>query len=111
MKGHPVTELYNKIMLAASECDIYDLTKEVQFFIESKILTEERDILLLNLALQVKSNYVLMKEVMMGTSIIVVGNSEDFDPEQMQLDEFHEQEFEDFKDGNVILMENFNKED
>ena len=44
-----------------------------------------------------------------GTTIMVVRNHEDYGPQQMQLDEFAEQEYEEFKDGNIVSMKDFTK--
>ena len=112
MKVTPVLEFYNSIMEAKTEEDIQMLNLEIKAAIISNILTDDRDIMTLNMALQIKSNYFLMKELMLtggGTTIMVVGNPDDFDPEQMQLDEFAEQEYEDFKDGNIVSMKDFTK--
>ena len=47
--------------------------------------------------------------MLMGGATIIMGNLEDFDPEEMQLEEFQQEEFEDFKDGNVVMMKDFKK--
>ena len=113
MKELPVLELYHRIMCAKDESEMYDLQLEVQASVMSKVFTDEKDMMILNLALQVKSNYFLMKELLMsggiGSTMIVVGNMDDFDPEEEQLKEFKEREFDDFKEGNVVLMKDFTK--
>ena len=110
MKITPTLEYYNRIMSASDEDDIVELNMEIQTAVLTEILTDDRDIMMLNMALQIKSNYFLMKDMLLGgnTTIIVTGG-EDFDPEELQLEEFKDQELEDFKDGNVVSLKDFAK--
>ena len=99
-------------MCATDEMEIHSLELEVQAAILSKVLTDEKDMMILNMALQIKSNYFLMKELIIsggGTTMIVVSSMDDFDPEEMQLEEFKEREFEEVKNGNIISMKDFTK--
>jgi len=114
MKEHPVLEFYDRIINAETPEDIYELSMEVKSASLSKILTDDRDIMLLNMALQIKSNFFLMKELAnedRGTTVVIMGNPEDYDPEQVQLDEFKDQEYEDFKGGNIVSMKDFTKKE
>ena len=112
MKISLVTAFYGKIMCSENEGVLAGLNVEIQEMILGGELKEEKDMMILNLALQVKSNFFLMKELMMyggGTTTIIMGGVEDFDPEEMQLEEFQQEEIDDFKDGNVVLMADFKK--
>lgn len=122
MKVHPMLELYGKIIIAENEGVLKDLEIELQNMVLSKLLTDDRDIMTLNLALKMKEYefkiYELEKKEL-GTTVIVVGNPDefmsefgsDFDAEQEQLDSFQQEELEDFKDGNVVSFKNFLKKD
>jgi hypothetical protein len=112
-----ITEiLYNKIMCAEDESDISALNLEIQTSILTGKITESRDMMILNMAIQLKSDHFTMKELLMfgadiSASVIMEDCFEDFDPEAMQLEEMHNEEFEDFKNGNVISMKDFTKKD
>lgn len=112
MKPTPLLIFYNKIMCAKDESDIEDLTMELQAAVITNTITDDSEIMLLNMALQIRSNYFIMKEVILGggnTTVMIMGDVDDFDPEQMQLDDLYDKELDDFKDGNVLTMKDFGK--
>lgn len=104
---------YNKIMYCENEKDLDEIETEVKEAILNKEIIDNKDIVILNLAIQVKNNYFLtnaLSELTGNTIIMIMGSgSEIFDPEEMHLNEFKKQEFEEFKDGNVISINSFNK--
>ena len=82
VKITPTLEYYNRIMSASDEEEIVGLNLEIQSAVLTEILTDDRDIMLLNMALQIKSNYFLTKDMLFGgTTMIVMGDVSDFDPE------------------------------
>ena len=105
-------EFYNRIMEAEDECEIISLNIELQAVIMTEQITDSRDIMILNMALQIKSNFFLIKEMTLfgANTTIIMGNMEDYDPEAMQLEEYQQEEFDDFKDGNVVMMKDFKKD-
>ncbi len=111
---------YNKIMKAKDQDEIDDIEMELELAILSKQITDSKDMMILNLALQVRGNFFTRKEIATnggGTTIMMVGDADmfgdfgDFDPEEAQLEEFKQQEFEEVKDGNVVSMKDFTKKD
>lgn len=114
MKVRPVLEYYSQIMSTETSTSLHQAELDVQSAVLGKILTDDIEIMMLNLAIKFKRNSFLIDELLEtagGTTVVVIGNPDDFDPEQMQLDEFHEEEYEDFKDGNVVSIRDFKKED
>ena len=110
MELSQTVEFYNLIMCAETEGEVVDLTIKVQTAVLDGEIVDEKDIMILNMALQIKTNFFLMREIMlMGGATIIMGSLEDFDPEEMQLEEFQQEELEDFKDGNVVMMKDFKK--
>ena len=105
-----IMQLYTDIMLAESEMDVVRLNIEIQAHITAARISDDMEIMLLNMALQVKSNYFLMREMALNSTMtVIMGDVSEFDPEEMQLEEFRDDEFEDFKDGNVVLLADFKK--
>lgn len=103
-------EFYNKIMDAEAEGEVVDLNIQIQTAVLCGEIVDEKEIMILNMALQIKSNFFLMREMMLTNShTIIMASIEDFDPEEMQLEEFQQEEFDDFKDGNVVMMTDFKK--
>lgn len=116
MKITPVLELYNKIMYAMTESEISDLEMEIQYAVLNESINDDKDIMILNMALQIKSNYFIMKsmlfEGMGGTTVIFSdGNGEDFDPEQIQLDMFQQEEYEELQEKGVLFIKDFDKKE
>ena len=110
MKITPAVELYNRIMDAENEAILYTLNLEIQCAVIRKLITNEIEIMMLNLAYQLKVQNFLVKEFMLsGGGFTVIMADKDFDPEQMQLEEFHENELDDIKDGNVFHIKDFLK--
>ena len=117
MKISLALKLYNKIMCSMTESDISDLDIEIQTAIVNKTITDEKDIMILNMAMQIKSNYFLMKDLLfdgMGRSTTIIisdGNGAEFDPEQMQLDAFQQEEFDEFQEKGVLFIKDFDKKE
>lgn len=117
MKVTPTLELYNKIMHSMTQGEISDLEMEVQCAVINDIITDDKDIMILNMAMQIKSNYFLMKDLLfdgMGKSstiIIMDGNEEEFDPEQIQLDLFKQEEFDELQEKGVLFIKDFDKKE
>ena len=62
----PLLEYYNRIICTKDEAEIHELNIEIQSAIMANIITDSSEIMLLNMALQIKSNFFLMKELMMS---------------------------------------------
>jgi len=113
MEESPLMTFYNQVMFAEDEDVLTEINAEIQSAVGTGELSDNKDIMILDLAVQNRTNYfMIMKtaEIARGeTTIMFMGNPEDFDPEQLQLDELQEKELEDFKDGNVVSMKDFGK--
>lgn len=112
-----ITEiLYNKIMNVEDEADVDEVNAEIQASIMTGEITDSRDMMILNMALQMKSDHFVIKELLMfganiSASVIMDDSFEDYDPEAMQLEEMHNEEYEDFKNGNVLSIKDFTKKE
>ena len=103
-------EFYDKIMNAETEGVVVDLNIQIQIAVLDQEIVDEKDIMILNMALQIKSNFFLMREMMLTSShTIIMTSLEDFDPEDIHIEEFQQEEFDEFKDGNVVMMTDFKK--
>ena len=106
--------LYNKIMFAENEDQLVDLTGEVQRSILKRKL-DDIESMMLNLALQVKANYFLIKTQELlsqeGMTVIFAGASDMFDPEEEQLKEMLEEELDEVKSGKILSIVDFDNGD
>lgn len=103
------TEYYHRIMSSESEEELVTISLEVQSSIIQKTITDEMEMMMLSMAIQLRKNMFIMAEMMMTNTLTTMMSQDDFDPEQAQLEQFHQEEFEDFKDGNVLPMKDFTK--
>ena len=109
MEISDTVKYYNRIMCAETEGELMSLTLEIQCAILHKKLDNEQDMIILNLALQLKKQQFIISELMLTSSMAVIFSQDDFDPEAAQLEQFQKDEFEDFKDGKVLTMKDFIK--
>lgn len=109
----PYLVYYSQIMDTETRDQVMDLEAAVSSAVLTREITDEREISILKLALMVRSQQLLLDEIMEhglgGTTIMIVGDPDMYDPEQMQLDQLREHEAEDFKDGNVVPFSDFKK--
>lgn len=113
MDIHPVLTFFNKVNEAQDIPELEQIAREVQSAVLSKILTDNKDIMILNLAIRMQTNSFLIIEEQSkepNTKIVVIGNIDDFDPEEMQLKEMMDEERADLQ-GNVRLVEELKPED
>ena len=116
--GHISTtlEFYDKIMHVNDEKQIINLTFEIKKAVINKKITNEIEIMMLNLALQIKTNNFSiesLEEIVSApqTTIIITGEDNYYDPEEHQLNSFREEEIEYFKKGNVFPIKEIKEVD
>lgn len=92
-----------------NEEDVRLIADEMKTAVANKQITDQKDMILLNLALQVKTNYFLITNLIsagFGESLMVMMGG-DYDPEEEHLKQLYEEELDDVKDGNVVRMDIF----
>ena len=110
MEVSEAVSYYNKVMCAENEGELVGLTIEIQCAVINKVINDEMEMMMLNLAIQVKKQTFLMTEMLMSNNLAAMFANEDFDPEAAQLEQFHEEEFEEFKNNEgVLTMSDFTK--
>jgi hypothetical protein len=103
-------EFYNKIINAESDSVLGDLLIQIQDSVLRKEITDEKDMMILNLAIQVKRSEFVINELIVS-SVMDAIIEEDFDLEQAQLEQFQKEEYDEVEKGNVFTMKDFNKKD
>ena len=137
MKFHPMLEFYDQVMHTKTRIGLEDIELEIKKAVLGRILEDDRDIMTLNLAIQLRYTQFDLQDIKNQSpapTVIVAGSPEDilseilndlfeddelppvipepfddFDPEQAQLDKFHDDELDEIKNGNVIPMKGFGK--
>ncbi|MCK5138472.1 MAG: hypothetical protein KAQ85_01395 [Thermodesulfovibrionia bacterium] len=112
MDINPMLKYYDMIVHAESQEEIHELEMLVKAAVLNNELIDDKDITIINLTLNVKMLQFMFEELATATrepTIIVMGGDDWEDPEEAQLAMFHEQEYEEFKDGNVVPIKDFTK--
>lgn len=104
----PLVEFYDRITNSVHRDEIDELETEVRIAVLNKDITDEKDIMILNLALNLKSLHFLLKETLLEirdyTESQVGWDMGGVDPEEAQLKEFHDREIDELTEGNVISI-------
>ena len=70
-----VLSFYNKILIAKEDDEVYILEVEVQEAILNDEIKNEKDIMLLNMAIQIKHNYFAINALMVMNGLNVLMES------------------------------------
>lgn len=125
MEITPTLEFYDRIAHAGSIEEAEEIRLELKRVIINNEIESQTEIMLLSLAIDIKVNSYRLEELeeeltnpMNGATIIVGGNEmldqlmdqlegTGVDREAEQLEEFYQEEVEDFENGNVVSMREF----
>lgn len=110
----PTLEFYDKIMNSTDLGQISKIISDMRNCILANIISGDMEIMMLGIAVQMKVNQFRIDETLAlppNQTIIITGGEDNYDPEEMQLEQFKESEFQDFVDGNVLPMKDFGKDD
>ena len=101
---------YNKIMESKTERELVELTVEIHCSVIKGEISNEIEMMLLNIAIQLQQSSFVIAELRMSTAMAALLAQPDFDPEKKQLEQFQAEELEDFKEGEVLTMKDFTKD-
>lgn len=100
-------DLFDQISKVANLNELHLIALEVQSSILEKKITEEKDIIILTLSIQVQTLSFKLQESQteQDPTIYYIIMDNDGDHETSQIQEFYEKELEEFRNGTVISME------
>lgn len=104
---------YNQIINASDKDDLNDIDVEVKTSVLNGTLTDDRDIMILNLAIRLRHTEFTIEDIEAEgrTTIIVMGGADDVDIEELQLNQLMKDELDELEEGNVVSMKNFKKKE
>ena len=101
-------DLFERIFKATDSMELMDLSMETHKVVSEQSVTDEKEIIILMLSLQVQSLIAHMDNSILGKMqapiYIRLGDS-DKDYEQIQLEEFYAKELENFRQGCIFAMD------
>lgn len=131
----PMLEFYDKVMHISTEAGLTEVETKIKEAVLNRTLTDDRDIMTLNLAIQLRYQHFILADLIEQVSnqkatTIIFGDPESLfgehydellepelppmipdDVEQDQLDSFQDEELDQIRNGNVLPMKGFGKKE